>query len=501
MATLARAVRGLARPAHSRLCTRALPQRALSTLSPRTLSTAAVALDEEAEWAAAFKDATDAFSGEDNHETSAQRMRELVKSGLLRHTDLRDRPDRFFEAHRLLARRAVSEGPGFWIRFTVHYNLCYGTVLAVGNEDQIAALDNVEAAGMLGCFALTEKRAGVQSGLVVETTATYDNGEFVLNSPNQGAFKNWISQGHVADQAVVLANLTVGSERVGPHAFLVDMASPGISTGDMGIKTTGNDLDNAWIAFDDVRVPRSALLDAHCDVSADGTYARTTEGILPFEMIGQRLYTGRVAVAQAALAFRRQVFEVTEEYAKQKPIPDVAGRKGRVLADIPQLRALFADAAKRADALEAFVGTCEDKLAPLLKTGAVPDTDLALAIATAKVRAVEDSIDACWQLKQEVGSYALMGDSGFKHLDFLNCCKFAEGDSRVLAQKMARDYMRVFAKKGDDGTAASRLAADLAKALAPAGGDKVATAELWDEHFEKVYGLADAVMDRVVAEA
>ena len=107
MATLARAVRGLARPAHSRLCTRALPQRALSTLSPRTLSTAAVALDEEAEWAAAFKDATDAFSGEDGHETSAQRMRELVKSGLLRHTDLRDRPDRFFEAHRLLARRAV----------------------------------------------------------------------------------------------------------------------------------------------------------------------------------------------------------------------------------------------------------------------------------------------------------------------------------------------------------------------------------------------------------
>ena len=78
---------------------------------------------------------------------------------------------------------------------------------------------------------------------------------------------------------VVLANLTVGSERVGPHAFLVDMASPGISTGDMGIKTTGNDLDNAFIAFDGVRVPRSALLDAHCDVSADGTYARTTEGI------------------------------------------------------------------------------------------------------------------------------------------------------------------------------------------------------------------------------
>ena len=205
MAALARAVRALSQSGRLRTVT-TQPVHALSTLSrTHTLSTAAAAIDEEAEWAAAFKDATDAFSGEDSHETSAQRMRELVKSGLLRHTDLRDRPDRFFEAHRLLARRAVSEGPGFWIRFTVHYNLCYGTVLAVGNEDQIAALDDVEALGKLGCFALTEKRAGVQSGLVVETSATFDAAtqEFVLNSPNQGAFKNWISQGHVADQAVV----------------------------------------------------------------------------------------------------------------------------------------------------------------------------------------------------------------------------------------------------------------------------------------------------------
>ena len=81
----------------------------------------------------------------------------------------------------------------------------------------------------------------------------------------------------------------------------------GVSVGDMGVKTTGNDLDNAWIAFDSVRVPRTALLSAHAQVDSAGGYALTTAGIAPFEMIGQRLYTGRVAVAQAALSFRRQV--------------------------------------------------------------------------------------------------------------------------------------------------------------------------------------------------
>ena len=51
------------------------------------------------------------------------------------------------------------------------------------------ALEDVEAQGLLGCFALTEKLAGVQSGLVVETTAEYDAAarEFVLQSPHAPA--------------------------------------------------------------------------------------------------------------------------------------------------------------------------------------------------------------------------------------------------------------------------------------------------------------------------
>ena len=67
----------------------------------------------------------------------------------------------------------------------------------------------------------------------------------------------------------------------------------------MGLKTTGNDLDNAWIAFDNVRLPRSSLLNAHATVDAHGGYELTTPGLSPFEMIGQRLYTGRVRVLRA----------------------------------------------------------------------------------------------------------------------------------------------------------------------------------------------------------
>ena len=64
---------------------------------------------------------------------------------------------------------------------------------------------------------------------------------------------------------------------------------------------------------------------------------------------------------------------------------------------------------------------------------------------------METCISLSFRLKQEVGSYALKGDSGFENLDFLQCCKFAEGDSRILMQKLARDgvksYVRALKKK------------------------------------------------------
>jgi acyl-CoA oxidase len=178
----------------------------------------------QAAWLAATDEVYDSSR---SFQDSAAGLRQLIKTGLLTHTDLRDHPERFFKAHRLLARHAVKHGPGFWIRFTVHYNLCFGTVLAVGSPEQVDSMETVQAHGLLGCFALTEKLAGVQSGLIVQTKAEYDASSETFRLSNigatEGAYKNWISQGFVADKAVVLADLTVGGERKGPHAFLMDM--------------------------------------------------------------------------------------------------------------------------------------------------------------------------------------------------------------------------------------------------------------------------------------
>lgn len=50
------------------------------------------------------------------HHESGEQLRKLIGTGLLKFTDLRDDPEKFFHAHRVLARHAVDHGPGFWIR-------------------------------------------------------------------------------------------------------------------------------------------------------------------------------------------------------------------------------------------------------------------------------------------------------------------------------------------------------------------------------------------------
>ncbi len=71
---------------------------------------------------------------------------------------------------------------------------------------------------------------------------------------NKGSHKNWISQGLTADKAVVIADLRIKGKSYGPHALIISFREngnlvKGITIGDMGKKTIGNDLDNAWVTY------------------------------------------------------------------------------------------------------------------------------------------------------------------------------------------------------------------------------------------------------------
>lgn len=426
-------------------------------------------------------------------ERSSAQLRDLLRKGLLKMTDLRDDPEYFFEAHRVIAQHLEDLGGGFWTRFTVQFNLFAGTVIAVGNKTQIAQLEDMQGKGELGCFGLTEKFAGVSSGMVVETIAEYDAAthEFILKSPNEGAYKNWISQGFCADKSVVIADLHIGGKSHGAHAFLIDFrvngeVVPGIRLADMGRKTVANDLDNAWIAFDGARVPAKTLLDRYAGIDDKGVYTQTKKGMHTMEQVGQRLFTGRVAVAQAALEFGKTLFARTREYTDSKTCWAPKGMRPP-LSMLPQLSTLYDEAEEAFEYAERYVKACEQQLCESLLQDRIPSAKLIEAIGVGKVRSVETVIQLGFRLKQAVGSRALMVGSFFEGLDGMQVAKFAEGESFVLMQKIARDNV-----KNADAPGMTEEEKAICSDLRGKG------AQEWVSKFDQVYYLAELVMDRTM---
>ncbi|GBG28060.1 Acyl-coenzyme A oxidase-like protein [Hondaea fermentalgiana] len=474
------------------------------------------------QWVEALLEATKGFGGDIPPVQRAEQLRGLIKTGLLKFTDLRDNPERFFEAHRILLSPGINAlgGEGMSVAFTVSFNLWAGSILGLGGPSQVAALDDMQKAGTLGCFCLTEKYAGVNSGLVVQTTATWipERQQFLLDTPNDGAKKNWISQGLTATSAVVIANLIVNGKSHGPHGFVMKIRDnetgdlvQGVTMEDMGLKTCANDLDNAAVSFKDVYVDRSALLNRYADIQ-DDKYVQTTETKMRLEVIGQRLLTGRLAIAEASVEFARRIFERARKYADDKICWAPKGLPQPRLSEIPHIAAIFAEADAKLDALASYNAKVESRLCTLLRETAIPDADLVECIAVSKVKSVWTAIDLTDKLKRELGSYSLMAESGMQSIPWLLCCSFAEGDGRILLQKIARDSMKSFKKSTWKETGKEiifgsspeqqemKLRFQLSRVLSSATSPADA-ARLWNENYELVYALADAVCDRHVAEA
>lgn len=101
-----------------------------------------------------------------------------------------------------------------------------------------------------------------------------------------------------------------------------------------------------------------------------GEYTQKKKGLPVFHMIGQRLFTGRVAVAQAAMEFRRGLFAKTREFTDNKkcwsPYGDVT------LSDIPHIKALYERAGQETDILDAFLSECESQLCDCLRNEKLP---------------------------------------------------------------------------------------------------------------------------------
>jgi acyl-CoA oxidase len=210
------------------------------------------------------------------------------------------------------------------VKAGVQWGLFGGAVQALGTERHHERyMKAILDFDLPGCFAMTETGHGsdVQS---LGTTATYDaaTGEFVVHTPHEGARKDYIGNaGRDGRMAAVFAQLITEGRSHGVHALLVpirdEAGNPckGVTLEDCGPKAGLNGVDNGRITFDQVRVPREALLDRYGSVAADGTYTSPIENQTRrfFTMLGT-LIRGRISVAGSAGSATKNALAIAVRY-------------------------------------------------------------------------------------------------------------------------------------------------------------------------------------------
>ncbi|MFI6577341.1 acyl-CoA dehydrogenase [Nocardiopsis sp. NPDC050513] len=211
------------------------------------------------------------------------------------------------------------------VKVGVQWGLFGGAIRALGTERHHAEyLPAVMSVDLPGCFAMTETGHGsdVQH---LRTTAVYDPAteEFVVHTPDESARKDYIGNAaRDGRMAVVFAQLRTGGAEHGVHALMVPIRgedgspAPGVRIEDCGAKAGLNGVDNGRLWFDQVRVPRTHLLNRYGDVAADGTYTSPidNENRRFFTMLGT-LVRGRISVAGGAGSATKAALAIATRYA------------------------------------------------------------------------------------------------------------------------------------------------------------------------------------------
>ena len=297
---------------------------------------------------------------------------------------------------------------GVALSVAAHNSLCSGHIFLAGDEAQKKTFLTPLARGeKVGAWGLTENSAGSDAG-GTRTTAVRDGAHWVLNGS-----KTFITNGRMADTAVVMAVTDKAKGKKGISAFVVERGTKGFRSGKKEDKLGVRSSDTSELVFEDCRVPAGNLL------------GKEGHGFIDALRILDR---GRIGIAAFSIGIAQGSLEASLKYARDRK------QFGRAIAEFQAIQMKIADMSTRIEAARLLCW----KAATLRDLG----REHTLESSQAKLFASEMAVDVALEAIQIHGGYGYIKEYPVeRYLRDSKLGTIGEGTSEVQKLVIARELL------------------------------------------------------------
>jgi alkylation response protein AidB-like acyl-CoA dehydrogenase len=292
-----------------------------------------------------------------------------------------------------------------------HNSLCSNHIYIAGNEEQKRKyLPKLASGEFIGCWGLTEPGSGSDAGSA-RMTAVRRGRNWVLNGT-----KTFITNGHYADVAVIIAVTDKTTGTHGLSAFLVDKDTKGFRPGKKENKLGLRASDTAELIFEDCVIPAENLVGKEGDGFIDAM--RVLDG-------------GRISIAALSLGIAQGAFEAALKYSKERK------QFGRPISDFQAIQWKLTDMATEIDAARLLT----------LRAASMKDAGLKTTqeSSMAKLYASEVAVRCANEGVQIHGGYGFIKDyPAEKFYRDVKLCTIGEGTSEIQRLVIARQLLKSY---------------------------------------------------------